>query len=114
MGYVIKLIGKDMYEKKFEYDADFATFYALNFKVYKDEYPVEVEHVPVNAVFIQEADLTEAFAGITEYGALKFNSVNSQMENNVTIKAKLLDFDEEVEATTTLATLANMEIGTSL
>lgn len=74
----------------------------------------ELGATPLNdAVFVQTEDLTEACGGITEYGMLVFNSVNSDLEDEVTIAC--VAGGSEIEATTSLGTLlTDGELGVSL
>lgn len=71
------------------------------------------ENIVNDAVFYQTEDLTEAAAGITEYGMLVFNTVNSDLESDVTIGC--LVGTSEVEATIALGNLlTDGELGASL
>lgn len=106
----IKLVARDEYSK----DNGFLNpeeplaptyFYAISLVVYNDE------NVEIGANFIQTETLTEAFAGITEYGALKFNTLNSNLDTEIEFKAITVDTKEEVIATKTLTDLINMEVG---
>lgn len=67
-----------------------------------------------NAKFLQGEDMTNAYVGITDYGAVFFNTENSDMGSNITIVAVDENGEELVNVTTTLQDLANKNIGDSV
>lgn len=69
----------------------------------------EDEYVDYNATFVQPQNLATAFGGITEYGMLVFNEVNSDLSETVTI-ACVVD-GTEVSASSDLSTIVNAELG---
>lgn len=70
------------------------------------------KQVPVT--FKQTQDLTTKLIGITEYGAMYFNDVNTALSGSVTITASPLDGTADVTATITLANLIALAVGSPL
>ena len=112
MAFDIKLVGKDIYDHPDIFPGGEP---GVGFKYYAISLQcVNSEEIAQNAVFKQTPTLTEAFAGITEYGALKFNGKNSDLSATVDIEAYLPDENETIVSQTTLADLADMVVGMHL
>lgn len=112
MAFNIKLVGKDIYEHPEIFPGQEPgpswKYYAISLQC------VNSEGIAQNAVFKQTPTLTEAFAGITEYGALKFNGKNSDLSATVDIEAYLPNENETIVSQTTLADLADMVVSRNL
>lgn len=81
--------------------------YALALAYVEDDVEIPVK-------FMQTEEMTSAFAGITDFGGVVFNELNSDMESDVVVKAKDLRSDkygDEYEATTTLTALTELNVG---
>ena len=63
-----------------------------------------------NAQFVQPQNLTSAVGGITDYGMLVFNTLNSDIDETVTI-ACVADDGTEVTVSTTLEDVLDVEVG---
>lgn len=61
------------------------------------------------AKFVQPQNLTTAYGGITEYGMLVFNSLNSDLDDTVTIAA--VSGSETVSESATLEGLLDVDPG---
>lgn len=99
MSMTIKVIGKDVM------DVDGEQYVAMAFAPYDGDDKVN------DAIFVETENLAEACAGITEYGMLVFNTVNSadEMESEVTIACQV--GGSLLEADTSLEVLLETAVG---
>lgn len=102
----IYLVGKNIYITALTDEA--IKNVVLSFMVFDDN------KVPQNYVFEQTESLTQNLMGITEYGMLTFNSNNSDMEADVTIRARLNDdvVEKTLKVSEIMETAEGREIGT--
>ena len=99
MAMTIKVASKDVME------VDGELYVAMTFDAYDGDDKV------YDAVFVETENLAEACAGITEYGMLVFNTVNSadELESEVTIACSV--GGSLVEADTSLEVLLETAVG---
>ena len=102
----IYLVGKNIYITALTDEA--IKNVVLSFMVFDDN------QVPQNHMFEQTESLTQNLMGITEYGMLTFNSNNSDMEAEVTIRARLNDdvVEKTLKVSEIMETAEGREIGT--
>ena len=97
MAMVIKVVSKDQHKDSITEEMQ----YTLCLGLFDNSV---TPHKQVNANFKQTPTLTEALAGITEYGALYCNSLNSTLSATVDITC----VDDNGEETTKSATLQSI------
>ena len=100
MSTVIKVVGKDVM------DVDTEKYVAVSLSAYDGTTKLN------NGIFVETESLAEACAGITEYGLLVFNTVNSDTSDSVTVSCSV--DGTLTSATTTLADILDADIGDAL
>lgn len=100
MAIEIKVVGNN------QYDFDNVKMYGISLALFDGDNML-------HAKFNQTESLTNAFAGITDFGAMVFNDANSDMSATVTIEAVAED-GTDVTADITLTALKDKAVGDTL